>query len=106
MRDGLSISPEQQRGEPDKESTDWCDGFFQQWQIDAVWQSWHKQILKRTEMCALPHFFSKYAGWIDSNRDMLNIDSFIFHPYPNQISLSSMWCAALEVILYDHLMQA
>jgi hypothetical protein len=38
-----------------------------------------------TKMCVVPHFFSKYVARIDLTRDVFNIDSFILHPFPNQI---------------------
>ncbi len=78
----------------------------QQWQIDEVQQSWHKQIPKTTEMCAIPNIFSKYVSRIDLARDVLNIDGFISHPFPNRIFPELMWLASLEVMLYDHLTQA
>jgi hypothetical protein len=92
MKDELSILPEQQWGEPDEESTDGCDGlpavtnwWLMNWWIDEVWQSWHRWIPKTTEICAVLHFFSKYVCWIDSAREVLNIDGFILHLFPNQI---------------------
>jgi hypothetical protein len=36
-------------------------------------------------MYDVPHFISKYIGWIDLARDILNIDGFVLHQFLNQV---------------------
>ncbi len=73
----------------------------QKWIIDKIRQTWYERIPMTPEMCTLPHLFSKNISWIYFARDVLNIDGFILHPFPNWVFLKlNVACSSRSHIVW------